>query len=120
MADCGPVKASISVVFKIARLVEVIVAPLGGHVALTGGCLYKDGPRKDLDLVIYRHGTDPVLVDAVVESLRKIHWWSRASCNRRVVKMKTADGVIVDLFFVEEYPALSGEKVSGGEGKELV
>lgn len=31
------------------------------HVALTGGLLYKDGPRKDCDLVIYQRGdTDGV------------------------------------------------------------
>lgn len=28
----------------------------GCHVALTGGLLYKDGPRKDCDLVIYQRG----------------------------------------------------------------
>lgn len=26
------------------------------HVALTGGLLYKDGPRKDCDIVVYRRG----------------------------------------------------------------
>lgn len=26
----------------------------GGHVALTGGLLYRSGPRKDLDVVVYR------------------------------------------------------------------
>ena len=26
----------------------------GFHVALTGGCLYKDGSRKDADIVVYR------------------------------------------------------------------
>lgn len=31
------------------------IAPLYGcHVALTGGCLYRKGPRKDCDIVIYR------------------------------------------------------------------
>lgn len=31
------------------------VAPLGWHVALTGGTLYKDGPRKDVDVALYRN-----------------------------------------------------------------
>jgi len=31
------------------------MCPVAGcHVALTGGCLYKTGERKDLDLVFYR------------------------------------------------------------------
>lgn len=30
-------------------------APLHGyHVALTGGCLYKDGDRKDVDIMLYK------------------------------------------------------------------
>lgn len=35
------------------------VAPLHGfHVALTGGCLYKEGARKDCDVILYRIRTD--------------------------------------------------------------
>lgn len=32
---------------------ELLIADLGWHVAVTGGCLYKTGDRKDLDLVLY-------------------------------------------------------------------
>jgi hypothetical protein len=32
---------------------EEIAALCDGHVALTGGTLYKMGPRKDLDILIY-------------------------------------------------------------------
>lgn len=39
---------------EICKLLEEIVPSCGGHVALTGGCLYKEGPRKDLDILIYR------------------------------------------------------------------
>ncbi len=42
---------------KTLELIQKIesVAPLAGcHVALTGGVLYKQGPRKDLDLLFYR------------------------------------------------------------------
>jgi len=108
----------------IAQTVEPIACRNGGHVALTGGCLYKDGPRKDLDLVIYRHGTTPVSINGIVDDLTHFQNWTRVSCNRRVVKMNTADGVVVDLFFVEEYPAMKGEPISGGIGgaeeKELI
>ena len=34
--------------------IERVCPQFGCHVALTGGCLYKEGPRKDLDLVFYR------------------------------------------------------------------
>ena len=40
--------------FAFCRLVEAIAPQFGGHVALTGGCLYKDGPRKDCDILVYR------------------------------------------------------------------
>ena len=39
---------------KFCKLVNEHVEALGGHVALTGGCLYKDDVRKDIDIIIYR------------------------------------------------------------------
>jgi hypothetical protein len=39
---------------EIATAVEAIAPEYGCHVALTGGCLYRRGVRKDCDLVIYR------------------------------------------------------------------
>ena len=38
----------------LCKQVESIAPDYGCHVALTGGCLYKEGPRKDLDLLFYR------------------------------------------------------------------
>ena len=38
----------------ICRAIEQVSPHYGCHVALTGGCLYKDGDRKDLDIVFYR------------------------------------------------------------------
>ena len=34
---------------------EPIIASMGMHIGLTGGCLYKSGPRKDMDIILYRH-----------------------------------------------------------------
>lgn len=33
---------------------EAIAPTYGAHVALTGGCLYKTGTRKDCDILFYR------------------------------------------------------------------
>lgn len=41
----------------LAKKVEAICPPFGYHVALTGGLLYKEGPRKDCDLVLYQTGS---------------------------------------------------------------
>jgi hypothetical protein len=38
----------------LIRSLEPLAAKCGYHLALTGGLLYKDGPRKDADIVIYR------------------------------------------------------------------
>ena len=38
----------------ICRKIESISPSYGAHVALTGGLLYRDGPRKDCDILIYR------------------------------------------------------------------
>lgn len=36
------------------RELEEIAPKFGAHIALTGGCLYKDGMRKDCDIIVYR------------------------------------------------------------------
>lgn len=38
----------------LASIFEQFAPNYGCHVALTGGCLYKRGERKDCDLVFYR------------------------------------------------------------------
>lgn len=38
----------------LCREIENLVPSAGCHVALTGGLLYRDGPRKDCDLLFYR------------------------------------------------------------------
>lgn len=38
----------------MCRQLEAIAPSVGAHVGLTGGLLYKDGPRKDLDIIVYR------------------------------------------------------------------
>lgn len=39
---------------ELCRRIEVICPRFGCHVALTGGTLYKDGERKDADILFYR------------------------------------------------------------------
>lgn len=43
-----------NIALDLCKEVEAVCPPFGCHVALTGGLLYKDGPRKDLDLLFYR------------------------------------------------------------------
>ena len=39
----------------LCQLLHEKLEPLGYFPALTGGLLYKEGNRKDIDIVIYRH-----------------------------------------------------------------
>lgn len=39
---------------ELCKLLEVVVPEAGFHIALTGGLLYKEGRRKDCDLMFYQ------------------------------------------------------------------
>lgn len=47
-------KSNLETAVLLCRRLEPIAIECGGHVALTGGCLYKDGVRKDVDIIVYR------------------------------------------------------------------
>ena len=40
---------------KLCRKMYDELSPEGYYPALTGGLLYKDGPRKDIDIVVFRN-----------------------------------------------------------------
>lgn len=50
---------------ELCRALEEFAPEFGAHVALTGGCLYKKGSRKDCDIVVYRHGGRELPLDRV-------------------------------------------------------
>lgn len=89
---------------ELCTAIEVVVPEHGAHVALTGGCLYKKGERKDIDLLFYCiRQRDRIDEEGVLNALRKLgfvigkhHGW--------VFKAKF-EGKDVDLFFPEAYPA---------------
>ena len=55
----------------LCREIEAVCPKHGCHVALTGGTLYKDGPRKDADILFYRiRQIDAIDVDGLMETLR--------------------------------------------------
>jgi len=85
----------------LCRAVEEIAPAFGCHVALTGGVLYKEGPRKDLDLLFYRVRQAPhvdqeglfVALAALGVTILRGHAW----CFKAIHKGRT-----IDLFFPEE------------------
>lgn len=86
---------------ELCRKIEAIAPNFGAHVALTGGTLYKDGERKDADIMFYRIRQVPTIdEDGLLEALWRelgidiiehIGWVTKAVCN----------GGDIDLFFPE-------------------
>lgn len=84
----------------LCRAVEDVCPAHYAHVALTGGALYKDGERKDVDLVFYRvRQADRIDAAGLFEALQHIgleitkhYGW----CHKG-----TYQGRDVDVFFPE-------------------
>lgn len=96
----------------LCERIEAVAPAFGCHVALTGGLLYKNGPRKDADILFYRirqvpeidvEGLMSALADLGVEAGDDFGWCFKASI----------DGKPIDFFFPEregvEYPQASAE-----------
>lgn len=85
----------------LCRAVEAICPMYGCHVALTGGLLYKDGPRKDCDLLFYRvRQVEKIEVDAMFHALEAVGIVRVTKTLSFCIKAKHADGDI-DCFFPE-------------------
>jgi hypothetical protein len=86
------------------------------HVALPGGTLYKDGPRKDVDSVLYSHkhrdnGNPYLLEQAIINGkLPAVTGWQNR--KGRVMKINY-NSKPVDLIFPEE----EGEYELGEDGE---
>lgn len=92
----------------LCRKIEAVAPKYGCHVALTGGTLYKDGERKDADILLYRiRQVEWIDVDGLMLALTEIGvtpgrdfgWCHKA----------TYEGRNIDFFFPER------EGVEGGD-----
>lgn len=62
-----------SLAHEVCVQIESLAPAFGCHVALTGGCLYKGGERKDLDILFYRiRQVDKIDVAGLFDALRSI------------------------------------------------
>lgn len=98
----------------LSRQIEMLCPDHGCHVALTGGTLYKLGPRKDADFLFYRIRQVPAIdVDGLFAALDQIgitkhddFGWCVKACYA---------GKSIDCFFPErdgdEYPAADPDDV---------
>lgn len=93
----------------LCRKVEAVCPPFGCHVALTGGVLYKEGTRKDLDLLFYRvrqaRTVDRAGLFAALKELGLVKLYGWGWCYKA-----TCDGKPVDLFFPDQSWTLPPER----------
>lgn len=98
----------------LCRQLEAIAPQFGAHIGLTGGCLYKDGERKDCDIIVYRiRQVAHIDAEGFFEAIKEIgvHFVSGFGWCR---KAKFGD-LKIDFFFPEE----DGE-YTPDEGPEFV
>jgi hypothetical protein len=98
-------------------LIEAVVPEYGAHVALTGGSLYKQGMRKDADILFYRirqrkcidmDGMWAALEKVGLMKVRGFGWCYKA----------TFHGKPVDCFFPEGERDQDGNEVEYRSGKD--
>ena len=92
----------------LCKRVEAICPPFGCHVALTGGTLYKNGERKDCDLLFYRIRQTPIIEGAELwEALEQIGLYKVKGCgwcHKAIYQPDVTDEYKrVDCFFPEAY-----------------
>lgn len=88
---------------RLCKQIEDVAPEFGLHVALTGGCLYKHGERKDVDIILYRirqvsnpdyTGLYSKLSDLkIINCVTGDYGW--------VTKATTPEGINIDFFDIE-------------------
>lgn len=86
---------------KLCTLIEMLCPKFGCHVALTGGLLYKDGERKDCDILFYRiRQVEEIDMDGLWDALATVGVTKKSGFGW-CYKLEFA-GLPVDSFFPEE------------------
>lgn len=96
----------------LCREIEEIAPIYGCHVALTGGCLYRDGVRKDIDILFYRiRQVDKIDHDGLKAALQAVVGLTDIKGFGWLLKAKWKD-MDVDMFFPEE---IGGDEYNTGD-----
>ena len=84
---------------NLARAIEALAPQAGAHIGLTGGLLYKDGPRKDLDIVVYRIRQAPEIHREKFFRLLRIACGIKVTQDYGFVVKATQDDRVIDFLF---------------------
>jgi hypothetical protein len=91
--ECATEKSwTLSQARSLCFLLEEIAPKFGAHIGLTGGVLYREGNRKDCDIVVYRHGGREEPIDRV--------GFSRACCEILGMTCVRGTGRVYKMLFV--------------------
>lgn len=102
---------------ELCRQIEAICPEFGCHVALTGGLLYKNGPRKDADILFYRiRQFHSIYIEELFHALESIGIIKTGGFGW-VIKAKH-NGKPIDCFFPEEH-AVTGDTYPEPDRKEI-
>jgi hypothetical protein len=85
---------------NFCMLLESFAPSCGCHIALTGGCLYSEGARKDLDIIIYSIRQTSINWDLFEANLRKIGFDNSRILDQFVNKL-SYKGKRVEFLFPE-------------------
>jgi len=103
---------------ELCRVIELICPAHGCHVALTGGLLYKQGERKDCDILFYRiRQVKEIDQERLWEALALIGFEKQSGfgwCFKATYKEKP-----VDCFFPEEQGGPSYPEETGLDAVEI-
>ena len=93
---------------KLCKILHAELAEHGYFPALTGGLLYKNGERKDCDIVIYRHrqkvdhfemfDIEQLLLNAGLSDLRYFGFVTKASFGNMSVDLFNPESVAGEMY----------------------
>jgi len=85
---------------ELCKIIELIAPKFGCHVALTGGLLYKEGERKDCDILFYRiRQVEKIDMDGLFSALALLDVIKQSGVG--FVFKATYHGKCIDMFFPE-------------------
>ena len=98
---------------RICAFIEGFAPAYGAHVALTGGCLYKERVgRKDIDILFYTiRQRDAIDIEGLLGHMGELGF--EIGLQYGWVRKARFNGFSLDLFFPEAYPATSKEGTPG-------
>ena len=93
--------ANIDNAITLCRVIEQFSPSFGCHVALTGGCLYKQDERKDIDILFYRIRQVEKIDIKGLKCALELNGISDISGFGWILKGKW-NGICIDMLFPEE------------------